>query len=182
MTETDDTATFLDWFDGVGDLPTDTLVPVSVAAARRASKWLREWRERALVAEDKIEGLTFKKDHAEAACEGYRKQMLFFRDRKREVEEENDNLRVDVLRLKDETDKQKALILSYEARLDKLSASDPRQDGHRSAHGPFPGSGRANPAARAGDTHLPGRIRMGLDERFHQDQPQRGHLARNPLA
>jgi hypothetical protein len=60
-----------------------------------------------------------------ATCEGYRKQMLFFRDRKREVEEENDNLRVDVLRLKDETDKQKALILSYEARLDKLSASDP---------------------------------------------------------
>jgi hypothetical protein len=125
MTETDDTDTFLDWFDGVSDLPTDTLVPVSVAAARRASRQLRKWRERALAAEDKINDLTFKKDHAETTCEHYRKQMLFFRDRKREVEEENDNLRVDVLRLKDETDKQKALILSYEARLDKLSASDP---------------------------------------------------------
>jgi hypothetical protein len=125
MTEPDDTDTFLDWFDGVGDLQSDTLVPVSVCAARRASRQLRLWRERALVAEDKIEGLTFKKDHAEATCESYRKQMLFFRDRKREVEEENDNLRVDVSRFRVEIGRLKTLVLSYEARLDKLSASDP---------------------------------------------------------
>jgi hypothetical protein len=125
MTETNDTDTILDWLDGVGDLPSDTLVPVSAAAIATVGKWLHEWRERALAAEDKIDGLTFKKEHAEEVCESYRKQMLFFRDRKRDMEEENDNLRVDVNRFKVEIGRLQTLVLSYEARLDELSGSDP---------------------------------------------------------